>query len=195
MSSLAKDVVEKNPDPPIIGNEIEDNDLSRLPDKSNIQALERKRSCDERSLNELSLLLSSWLSPRKIENIRNVDNLESTFSSRISTPRSQACVEPHPMISEAWEALRRSLVYFRGQPVGTIAALDHTEEALNYNQVYFFIFPIFLSILDKRCVTRIVMKCYPSFCTFFLLLSRSYHCLDGVLLLYIFVLIIFHYFF
>ncbi|KAL4360436.1 hypothetical protein GQ457_04G000330 [Hibiscus cannabinus] len=40
------------------------------------------------------------------------------------------------MVAEAWEALRRSLVYFRGQPVGTIAALDNTEENLNYDQVF-----------------------------------------------------------
>ncbi|KAG0453464.1 hypothetical protein HPP92_024768 [Vanilla planifolia] len=44
--------------------------------------------------------------------------------------------EPHPMVAEAWDALRRSLVYFRGQPLGTIAAVDHaSEEVLNYDQV------------------------------------------------------------
>lgn len=43
--------------------------------------------------------------------------------------------EPHPLMSEAWDALRRSIVSFRGQPVGTIAALDHSTEELNYDQV------------------------------------------------------------
>jgi hypothetical protein len=38
-------------------------------------------------------------------------------------------------VAEAWEALRRSLVYFRGEPVGTIAALDNSEEQVNYDQV------------------------------------------------------------
>jgi hypothetical protein len=39
-------------------------------------------------------------------------------------------------VNEAWEALRKSVVYFRGQPVGTIAATDHaSEEVLNYDQV------------------------------------------------------------
>jgi hypothetical protein len=38
-------------------------------------------------------------------------------------------------VAEAWDALRRSLVVFRGQPVGTIAALDNTGEQLNYDQV------------------------------------------------------------
>ncbi|ESQ28004.1 hypothetical protein EUTSA_v10019647mg, partial [Eutrema salsugineum] len=46
-------------------------------------------------------------------------------------------MNPHPMVTEAWEALRRSQVYFRGQPVGTIAAYDHaSEEVLNYDQVF-----------------------------------------------------------
>lgn len=41
-----------------------------------------------------------------------------------------------PMMADAWENLRRSLVYFHGRPVGCIAALDSSnEEALNYNQV------------------------------------------------------------
>ncbi|KAL5205098.1 hypothetical protein ABZP36_009969 [Zizania latifolia] len=45
--------------------------------------------------------------------------------------------DPHPLVNEAWEALRKSVVYFRGQPVGTIAATDHaSEEVLNYNQVF-----------------------------------------------------------
>lgn len=44
-------------------------------------------------------------------------------------------LDPQPMISEAWETLRHSLVNFRGVPVGTIAALDNSEEKLNYDQV------------------------------------------------------------
>jgi hypothetical protein len=41
----------------------------------------------------------------------------------------------HPIVIDAWELLRRSLVYFRGRPVGTIAASDPTKDSLNYNQV------------------------------------------------------------
>lgn len=44
-------------------------------------------------------------------------------------------LDPHPIISEGWKALRKSLVTFRGQPVGTIAALDNSHEKLNYDQV------------------------------------------------------------
>ncbi|XP_045820460.1 probable alkaline/neutral invertase B [Trifolium pratense] len=40
------------------------------------------------------------------------------------------------MISQAWESLRNSIVHFRGVPVGTIAALDNSDENLNYDQVF-----------------------------------------------------------
>jgi hypothetical protein len=55
--------------------------------------------------------------------------------SGFNTPLSQFGFETHPTVAEAWEALRRSLVYFRGEPVGTIAALDNSEEQVNYDQV------------------------------------------------------------
>lgn len=109
--------------------EADDHDLSRLLDKPKLY-IERQRSFDERSLSELSI------------NVRGLDNFESMYSpgfrSGLDTPASSArnSFEPHPMVAEAWEALRRSLVYFRGQPVGTIAAYDHaSEEVLNYDQV------------------------------------------------------------
>ena len=57
-----------------------------------------------------------------------------------NTPQSaQASSEPHPMIDDAWEALRISLVYYRGNLVGTIVALDPSEDELNYNQVLLFL--------------------------------------------------------
>ena len=113
-------------------SEMDDYDLSRLLDKPRLN-IERQRSFDERSLSELSIGLARG----------GLDNFESTFSpggrSGFETPASSArnSFEPHPMVADAWEALRRSLVYFRGQPVGTIAAVDHaSEEVLNYDQVY-----------------------------------------------------------
>ena len=39
------------------------------------------------------------------------------------------------MVEEAWERLKKSFVYYRGKPVGTLAAMDPMAEALNYNQV------------------------------------------------------------
>lgn len=45
-------------------------------------------------------------------------------------------LEPHSLVPEAWEALRQSLVYFRGKPIGTVAAYVHaSEDVLNYDQV------------------------------------------------------------
>ncbi|KAJ6817301.1 putative alkaline/neutral invertase D [Iris pallida] len=101
-------------------------------------AMERQRSFDERSLSELSV---------SGNNLRRIDSYENLYSpgggmrSGMDTPGSSAggrgLFEPHPMVAEAWEALRRSLVHFRGQPVGTIAAYDHaSEEVLNYDQVF-----------------------------------------------------------
>lgn len=54
----------------------------------------------------------------------------SALNTQLSRP-----LDPQPMISEAWKTLRLSLVNFRGVPVGTIAALDSSDEKLNYDQV------------------------------------------------------------
>ncbi|KAL3641440.1 Alkaline/neutral invertase cinv2 [Castilleja foliolosa] len=111
-------------------SESDDYDLTKLLDKPRLNT-DRQKSFDERSLSELSIGLS-----------RGLDYYESTYSpgrSVLDTPASSAknSFEPHPMVADAWEALRRSLVYFRGQPVGTIAAYDHSsEEVLNYDQVF-----------------------------------------------------------
>lgn len=110
-------------------SDMDDYDLSRLGDKPRLN-IERQRSFDERSLSELSIGLTR----------AGLDNYE-TYSpgcrSGLDTPASSRnSFEPHPMVVDAWEALRKSLVHFRGQPVGTIAAIDHqSEEVLNYDQV------------------------------------------------------------
>lgn len=109
-------------------SEIDDYDLSKLLDRPRLN-IERKRSFDERSLSELSISLS-----------RGLEHYESASPGRsvLDTPASSArnSFEPHPMVAEAWDALRRTMVHFRGQPVGTIAAVDHaSEEVLNYDQV------------------------------------------------------------
>lgn len=120
--------------------EIDDSDLSRLLEKPRTLNIERKRSFDERSFSEMSITLS----PPRNNNFyrmsdnssRGFDNLDGVYSPGrwTGTPRS-GYFEPHPIVGEAWEALRRSLVNFRGQPVGTIAALDNSSEELNYDQV------------------------------------------------------------
>ena len=111
-------------------SEMDDFDLSRLLDKPKLN-IERQRSFDERSLSELSIGL-----PRG--SLDNYDTFSPGGRSGFNTPASSTrnSFEPHPMVADAWESLRRSLVYFRGQPVGTIAAVDHqSEEVLNYDQV------------------------------------------------------------
>uniref|UniRef100_A0A1D1Z228 Alkaline/neutral invertase n=1 Tax=Anthurium amnicola TaxID=1678845 RepID=A0A1D1Z228_9ARAE len=113
--------------------EADDFELLRLLDKPKLN-IERQRSFDERSLSEMS-----------VSNIRGPDAFDSVYSpgaaarSGFDSPTSSAwhSFEPHPMVADAWEALRRSLVYFRDQPVGTLAAYDHAaEEVLNYDQVF-----------------------------------------------------------
>lgn len=42
------------------------------------------------------------------------------------------------MVEEAWERLKKSTVFFKGKPVGTLAAMDPIAESLNYNQVLAF---------------------------------------------------------
>lgn len=102
--------------------------------------IERNRSFDERSISELSSCLSPLAFGRNADNNAHImEHFEYGYSpsrrSAYNTPRSNSCIESHPMVAEAWEALRRSLVYFRGQPVGTLAAVDHSVEELNYDQV------------------------------------------------------------
>ncbi|KAI5061347.1 hypothetical protein GOP47_0023852 [Adiantum capillus-veneris] len=95
---------------------------------------------EERSLADIA---ASPRFGRPLETVRSSDCLEGLLNSpsmrsTMDTPRSERfpSFEPHPMFAEAWDLLRKSLVMFRGKPVGTIAASDHSEEALNYDQVF-----------------------------------------------------------
>lgn len=110
------------------------------PMESRPRQIETHHSLDERSLNDIiSSGLSSPRPPRQLETVKSSECLEALLSPSIrssaGTPREHHAFEPHPMIADAWEALRRSMVFFRSKPVGTIAALDPTEDSLNYNQV------------------------------------------------------------
>ncbi|KAL3592970.1 hypothetical protein D5086_011610 [Populus alba] len=100
-----------------------DSEFLRLSDKPRPVNVERKRSFDERSFSENSF--------RIIDHLENLS--PAGRRSGFNTPRSCG-FESHPMVVDAWESLRRTLVYFRSQPVGTIAALDHSVEELNYDQ-------------------------------------------------------------
>jgi hypothetical protein len=112
-----------------IASEAEINlDLSRLIIDKPRFTLERKRSFDEQSWSELSHRQNDGF-----DSVLQSPAFPSGFDSPFSVGTHFG--GPHPLVNEAWEALRKSVVYFRGQPVGTIAAVDHaSEEVLNYDQ-------------------------------------------------------------
>nr|GMD57790.1 probable alkaline/neutral invertase D [Ipomoea batatas] len=117
-------------------SEMDDYDLSKLLDRPRLN-IERQRSFDERSLSELSIGLARGL---------DYENAYSPGRSILDTPLSSTrnSFDPHPMVAEAWDALRRTLVHFRGHPVGTIELLPITMpeksigilEAANSMQVF-----------------------------------------------------------
>ncbi|XBJ02149.1 hypothetical protein VPH35_021606 [Triticum aestivum] len=118
----------------------DDFDLSRLLNHRPRINVERQRSFDDRSLGDLYL---SAMDGRGAGGY--MDSYESMYSpggglrSLTGTPASSTRLsfEPHPLVGDAWDALRRSLVCFRGQPLGTIAAVDSSSgEVLNYDQVF-----------------------------------------------------------
>mgnify|MGYP001792522703 FL=1 len=37
---------------------------------------------------------------------------------------------------EAWEQLKKTIIYYKGRPIGTVAALDGSVDALNYDQCF-----------------------------------------------------------
>ena len=45
-------------------------------------------------------------------------------------------VETKDIETQAWEALEKSILYYKGIPVGTLAAYDVSVEALNYDQCF-----------------------------------------------------------
>jgi Alkaline and neutral invertase len=140
-----------------------DNGIKKTPSSDRMESGMRNTPSSLFSITELDDFYSSHLSrtprlniERKISlddcsisgNLRQVDSHENMsqmdgvgHKAGFDTPRSVSdnVFEPHPTVVAAWEALRKSIVYFRGQPVGTVAACDTaTEEALNYDQVWLF---------------------------------------------------------
>ncbi|XP_043710314.1 probable alkaline/neutral invertase F [Telopea speciosissima] len=63
-------------------------------------------------------------------------NLQNISSPRDWTNGSMMNSEHTSLLEEAWENLTKSVVFYKGMPVGTLAALDPSAEALNYNQVF-----------------------------------------------------------
>ncbi|KAL0348462.1 UNVERIFIED_CONTAM: putative alkaline/neutral invertase B [Sesamum angustifolium] len=148
MSTLTVDTVQngriRKVDSSASVHDLGEYEISRLLDRPKNLNLDRQRSFDERSLTDVPSGLSPHPLSRPDVFCRAFDNADSLYSpgkpSGYNSPTSQyghcMAFEPHPMIGEAWDSLRRSMVCFRGQPVGTIAALDNSEEKLNYDQVF-----------------------------------------------------------
>lgn len=123
--------------------ESDDFDLTRLLNHRPRINVDRQWSFDDRSLGEPSLSGTAGRGGGGggggyMESYESMYSPGGGLRSLCGTPVSSTrhSFEPHPLVGEAWDALRRSLVSFRGQPIGTIAAVDHSSgEVLNYDQV------------------------------------------------------------
>ncbi len=56
------------------------------------------------------------------------------------------------IVEQAWEALEKSIIYYKGRPIGTIAARDPDVAALNYDQCFVrdFFAPALLFLIKGR---------------------------------------------
>lgn len=60
----------------------------------------------------------------------------------------------HNIFKSAWNELQASVVTFKGEPVGTVAARDSDNDALNYDQVFTLDFAI-----SAIACTEIILTC------------------------------------
>ncbi|TYI14841.1 hypothetical protein ES332_A08G149100v1 [Gossypium tomentosum] len=74
-------------------------------------------------------------SPSVGSSLENLE-LDSLLPAVRSVDSPLGSTENGAMLEEAWEGLQKSYVYYKGKPVGTLAAMDPIAEALNYNQVF-----------------------------------------------------------
>lgn len=77
----------------------------------------------------------------------SVPNGEGAEVNGCTNDTPKANVES-PMMVEAWDMLKKSYVFYKGVPVGTVAASDPSAEALNYNQVFFSLQRRFLRFIN-----------------------------------------------
>lgn len=134
---------EKNVETSCNMSEIDEFDFSKLPERPRQLSTDRDRLVSLRSYDEKSFASLQRFSPQissrtdKISEIDYSDDLPylPVMRSDLDTTSSAEGHETSPMMSEAWEALKRAKLHFRGEPVGTIAAMDSSEEKLNYDQV------------------------------------------------------------
>jgi hypothetical protein len=112
----------------------ENHDSLPKPEKrTRMHHIERHRSCVV-TLSDIEL---NGLQPRRLlQTIEKSPGGGSQSSLHEETPTDTNASHRHAIADAAWEALKRSIVYFRGQPIGTVAAIDKSQgAALNYDQV------------------------------------------------------------
>ncbi|RCV05682.1 hypothetical protein SETIT_1G102700v2 [Setaria italica] len=104
--------------------------------RTRMHHIERHRSCVV-TLSDMEL---NDLQPRRLLQTLEVSKSPgggSQCSLHEETPTDANASHRHAIADAAWEALKRSIVYFRGQPIGTVAAIDKSQgAALNYDQVF-----------------------------------------------------------
>uniref|UniRef100_A0A0E0H106 Alkaline/neutral invertase n=1 Tax=Oryza nivara TaxID=4536 RepID=A0A0E0H106_ORYNI len=121
----------------------DDFDLTRMLNHRPRINVDRQRSFDDRSLAELSISGTASRGgggggyPAMMESYESMYSPGGGLRSLCGTPASSTRLsfDPHPLVFDAWDALRRSLVCFRGQPLGTIAAVfvrDFVPSALAF---------------------------------------------------------------
>ena len=113
----------------------ENHDSPPKPEKrTRTHHIERHRSCVV-TLSDIEL---NGLQPPRLHQTIDISKIPggSQCSLHEETPTATNASHRHAIADTAWEALKRSIVYFRGQPIGTVAAIDKSQgAALNYDQV------------------------------------------------------------
>ncbi|KAK3435003.1 hypothetical protein EUGRSUZ_D02386 [Eucalyptus grandis] len=88
--------------------------------------------------------------PSLSANLNNYDSVVEDASQRAGGS---------PVMEEAWERLNKSYIFYKGKPVGTLAAMDPNADMLNYNQVFVRDFvPSGLACLMKKEMEPEIVK-------------------------------------
>ncbi|XVF22353.1 hypothetical protein REPUB_Repub12eG0165300 [Reevesia pubescens] len=96
---------------------------------------EEKESTDKPEKQRKTVQSNENISDKSLKPCPSVENFE--LNSIMTAIRSIGSdPENGAMMVEAWERLKKSYVYYKGKPVGTLAAMDPIAEDLNYNQVF-----------------------------------------------------------
>lgn len=119
-------------------------DSSNPEQRTRTHTIERHRSCEVSQVILSEVELDGFPlrhQPQTLEVIKSGGTPGSMCSPCVESTTDTNALHKHAMADAAWEALKQSIVYFRGQPIGTVAAIDKSQAALNYDQVTFS-FPV-----------------------------------------------------